>query len=267
MKQTYTLPLLILAAFLTLSGCTKKYEKIDLSGIHTSAEAPRETMPATTAAPETTAAESRPASQNPSAGVTAKVETFREDGVSIEYPVVSNLGDSKIQEAVNRLLLANATAVKSLASGPAAISVTCDVVSADRSRLTAVYTGTCQAEGAAYPVNLFYTNTVDLKQAKSLGFHDYSDPYTMAGYLMSDDVKFYRAAPELTRALLDYRASSNTEEYTKLFERADFPASSDTGADFPESFSYTHEGVLYFSIPVPHELGDYAIVTFDIEGK
>ena len=34
-----------------------------------------------------------------------------------------------------------------------------------------------------------------------------------------------------------------------------------------ESFSYTHEGVLYFSIPVPHALGDYAIVTFNMDGK
>ena len=36
---------------------------------------------------------------------------------------------------------------------------------------------------------------------------------------------------------------------------------------FPESFCYSHEVFLYFSIPYPHALEDYAIITFTLDGK
>lgn len=273
MKHTYRLPVLVFASALTMFGCTKKHEEVDLSGIHGTTAAVRETMAPTTAAVEiTTAPETKDSAQtfpDSSANVSARIETFKEDAVSIEYPVVSNLTDSKIQEGVNELLRSNAIAIKDYytAEDPVTLDVTCKVISVDRSRLTAVYKGTCKTESAAYPTNIFYTNTLDLKQVKSLGFNDYSDAYTMAGYLMSDDVRFYQSTPDLTQALLAHRAASSIEEYTKLFNQADFPLSSAPDALFPESFSYTHEGTLYFSIPVPHALGDYAIVTFDIDGK
>lgn len=281
MKRTYIMPLLILTSSVMLMSCKKKQEDTDLSGIHTTAQAPKETMAPATSAPVevTTAAETVKAPQDTAdspdgaaANVSAKLETYQDSSsgsVSIQYPVVSNLSDSQTQEAVNKLLFDNATAIAGFAAkeGPASIDITCQVVAVDRSRLTAVYKGTMQVQGSAYPTNVFYTNTVDLKQVKSLGFNDYSDAYTMAGYVMSGDVEFYQASPDLTQALLDHRASMSVEQYTQLFDQADFPLSSDPGASFPESFSYTHEGVLYFSIPVPHALGDYAIVTFNIDGK
>lgn len=281
MKRTYIMPLLILTSSVMLMSCKKKQEDTDLSGIHTTAQASKETMAPATSAPVevTTAAETVKETQDTpdssdgaSANVSADIETFQDTSagtISIQYPVVSNLSDPQTQKAVNELLFDNATAIADFvtAEGPGNIDITCKVVSVDRGRLTAVYKGTTQTQGSAYPTNVFYTNTVDLKQVKSLGFNDYSDAYTMAGYLMSDDVEFYQTAPDLTQALLDHRATMSVEQYTQLFDQADFPLSSQEGAAFPESFSYTHEGVLYFSIPVPHALGDYAIVTFNIDGK
>lgn len=276
MKHNYILPMVLLTASMTVCGCTGRHEEMDLSGIHTSAA--RETMAsstvAATAAP-TTAPETEKAPENSgaaAANVSAKVETYKDTekgSISIQYPVVSNLSDQKIQEQVNELLLTNATSIVDAmaAEDPVTLDITCKVVAVDRSRLTAVYKGTCQVQGGPYPTNVFYTNTVDLKQAKSLGFNDYSDAYTMAGYVMSDDVEFYQATEETTRLLLAHRATMSVEQYTQMFEQADFPHGTSEEMSFPESFSYTHEGVLYFSIPVPHALGDYAIVTFNMDGK
>lgn len=277
MKPTYILPLVLLGSSVIMFGCGKKQEGTDLSGIHTTAQTQKETMASTTAPVEVTTAaettkavsESETGALESSANVSADIETFKDGTISIQYPVVSNLSDSGAQKAVNELLLANATAITRFITpeDPVTIDVTCKVISVDRSRLTAVYEGTEQVQGAAYPTNIFYTNTVDLKQVKSLGFNDYSDAYTMAGYVMSGDVEFYQASPDLTAALLAHRATMSVEQYTQLFDQADFPLSSSQDASFPESFSYTHEGVLYFSIPVPHALGDYAIVKFNIDGK
>ena len=46
-----------------------------------------------------------------------------------------------------------------------------------------------------------------------------------------------------------------------VFNSADFPLSSET--QWPESFSYEKQGTIYFSLPVPHALGDYVLVAFD----
>ena len=62
-------------------------------------------------------------------------------------------------------------------------------------------------KGGSYPINVFYTNTVDLQQVKSLGINDYSDAYTMAGYLMSEDVEFYQVSEGLKNSLLAHRAA------------------------------------------------------------
>ena len=48
---------------------------------------------------------------------------------------------------------------------------------------------------------------------------------------------------------------------TEVFNGADFPLASDTV--WPESFSYEKQGRIYFSLPIPHALGDYVIVEFD----
>ena len=60
------------------------------------------------------------------------------------------------------------------------------------------------------------------------------------------------------------------EQYQTCLENADFPLS--TGSDgktitWPDSFSYESEGDLYFSVPVPHALGDYVIVEYDVTTK
>ncbi len=277
MKHGHLLPILFLTSAVAVSGCTRKHEEVDLSGIHTSAA--RETMSSSTVAatsePATTAAETASNSHNPvgsAANVSAAVETYKDTSkgsVSIQYPVVSNLSDADTQKAVNELLFSNAVSIAETFRDDETVTldITCKVVAVDRSRLTAVYKGTCQIQDGPYPTQVFYTNTVDLKQIKSLGFNDYSDAYTMAGYVMSDDVQFYQAGSDLVRLLLEHRSAMSIEQYTQMFEQADFPLSTSEDASFPESFSYTHEGVLYFSIPVPHALGDYAIVTFNMDGK
>lgn len=275
MKRTYILPLLIFSSSMMMFGCTRKHEEVDLSGIHSS-QANETFAPATAPAVEVTSTaetqESTEASKVPdaSSNVSAKIETYRDTSagsISIQYPVVSNLSDEQTQKAVNELLFTNATAIATQYSPEDAVTldITCQIISVDRNRLVAVYKGMSQAEGGAHPTNIFYTNTVDLKQVKSLGFNDYSDAYTMAGYLMSDDVQFSHATD--TQEVLNFRSTMSVEQYTEMFNQADFPLSSAEDATFPESFSYTHQGILYFSIPVPHALGDYAIVKFNIDGK
>lgn len=270
MKRSALIPVLILSGVCMISGCkAKNREKIDLSSLHTTAatEASKETLAATiapTTEPETTAP--------PAVNVTAAIETYEStsaDKRTIQYPVVSNMSDPVLQESVNKLLKENATIFETYLEAfdtNVTAEIKCKVVSIDRKRLTAVYTGSYLVNQAPHPTNVFYTNTVDLTEAKSLGFDDYSDSYTMAGYVMSDDCEFSDASGDLKQELLNYRATQSLETYHELFRRADFPLE-EGAATFPESFSYVDQSILYFSIPVPHALGDYALIQFKLDGK
>ena len=83
----------------------------------------------------------------------------------------------------------------------------------------------------------------------------------MAGYVLSDDVKFSGISSDVEAQVLSYRSSMDLDSLTAVFNSADFPLSSET--QWPESFSYENQGTIYFSLPVPHALGDYVLVAFN----
>ena len=107
--------LLPLVCILLMTGCKSK-EKIDLSGIHTTEAqtVERESLADPSAASTEAADISMEANKNTAPSVAANMETYTNNKVSIQYPVVSNLSDSAIQEEVNALLKANALRALSL---------------------------------------------------------------------------------------------------------------------------------------------------------
>ena len=248
-------------------------EKIDLSSTHTTeapsesqeTEAPTETEVATVAEePSAEAGDGEAAA----ASVTASIKTYSSGEISIEYPEIQGLSDSDLLNQINEKLRLNALSViqgMGLDEANDSLSVKCQVISVDRRRLTAVYTGLATVQGAAYPTNLFYSNTVDLKDGSDLGLGDFTDAYTMAGYVLSDDVVFSGLTDEQTAAVLEYRKSLTLEDLTNTLNQADFPIQ--TGVQWPPSFSYETQGSIYFTIPVDHALGDYVTVRFDPSTK
>ncbi len=176
--------------------------------------------------------------------------------------------DSSLEDKINDLLKSNALEILKAYSVNAeedSLTVECKIISADRKRTTAIYTGLYSAKGAAHPANLFYSNTVDMSLARDIGLKDFADPYTLAGYILSDDCQFYNTAADLTEELMAVRTETSLKSYTQLFQQADFPIqkkNSDGTPVFPESFSYEDHGTIIVSIPLAHALGDYALVKY-----
>ena len=234
----------------------------DLSTIHTqeATSVPEATEPATVE--ESSSVQESETVKEGTTGISVQLETYSSGNISIQYPVVSQMNDSAKQDNVNELLKTNALSIiqaNDLDETADTLTVKCEVISADRKRLTAVYKGDRMSNGAAY------TNTVDLNQVRNLGLSDYTDGYTMAGYVLSDDVEFVGITQDQKEAFLEYRDSLDLDILTEVFNGADFPLASDTV--WPESFSYENHGTICFSVPVPHALGDYVIVAFDPSTK
>lgn len=266
---------IVLASSVMITGCKKdKREKIDLSSIHTTEaetmapETSQVSAETVTTAPEASISEgnSQSSASSNTRNISAKVNSYTSGKVSVEYPSVVNLEDSAKAASIDKLLKDNALSIINaygIDEAQDSLSVKCTVLSADRNRITVTYTGIYQAKDAASPVNLFYSNTIDVNTADNIGFSKFADPFTMAGYVLSDDCEFYNAAPETAAELKKVKNDTTIESYTNLFNQADFPYS----GSFPESFSYENEGTIFFSIPVPHALGDYAIVKYTPDTK
>lgn len=272
MKKLKYMAFMSLTAFALLTGCKKNdREKIDLSSIHTTAAkaetmgSEKESMEAiVTTAPETTAAvtESNPAVTS----TPTRKATHKSGSVSIEYPEIYDTGDATKESTVNKLLKDNALAflkAYEVDDSKDTVDIKYQVVNADRKRITVLYTGYYNAAGAAHPLNVFYTNTVDLNKMSNIRLNDFVDPYTMAGYVLSSDCQFADSTAELRTELMKIKNDTTLETYTDMFTKADFSVSE----TFPQSFSYEKQGNIYFSIPMPHALGDYAIVKYTPDTK
>ena len=247
-----------------ITGCKKKYEEVDLSSHTTAAQTTAAATEAATTAAQTTAASSGEAKSD--AVVTATIETYTQGDMKIQYPAVSGLSDTARQDELNKMLMDNAVSVikgNDLGSD-ATVDITCKVITINKKQICVTYTGYYNEPGAAHPNNTFYTNTINIETLKNLGFSDYADPYTQAGYVLSSDVQLYNSNDDQLTDFKESRERYGLDYYKQLFEDADFPLKKDY---FPECFSYAKDGYLYYSVPVSHAVGDYVLVKFSLEGK
>ncbi len=276
-KYALTLTMLALASACLISGCKKKHDKIDLSGSETT-EAAVQTAPASTAASksETEAniniepgienAQSEGTSAGGSAdafSLSVKTETYKNNNVSIQYPVVS---DSSIKSSVNDHLKENALSILKgwqVDESVDTLDVTCKILSATKNRITVRYEGSYMVSGGAHPSSVFYTNTVNLGSGADISLSDLADPATLASYVMSDSCTFPEADEEIATEAKRFLKEENKDYFIKLFQNADFPYKE----NFPECFSYEYEGTIYISLPVPHAIGDSILVAYTPENK
>lgn len=260
--------LFVLAALCALAatGCKKK-EPVDLSSLHTTAAVEKETMADTDAA-ETTApvieSESKPAQSGYTLTTEIKKETLGES--TIEYPVISSMKDTDLQEKANTLLKANALTITQMHPDDT-VTITANVESINLKRITVTYTG---EDGNGD--RIFFSNTVDLESIANLGLSDFADPYTIAGYIVSGDYKLSDVSGSESSIRNYINSSDKTiEYYYEKLKKADLTGSFDGDSEdtlpWPEIFSYEKQGVIYVALPVPADLGSYVIIHYSPDNK
>lgn len=262
---------LVLAGICIMTGCKSKNEKIQTSD--TSSAVTEISVPVDSLSPETTAADlvtetdTAAENENNDTNSPTKMNTYISGNISIQYPSVLNIKDQAKADAVDSLIKENALSVIKAYQADGSIDtmvISCKVLAANSNRIILTYSGYVQMNKAAEPVKLFYSNTIDINEVKNIGFDRYADPYTMAGYVMSDDCRFLEKTEQQAAELRSWLHKEGTiESYTTMFKQADFPFDS----DFPSSFSYEYDGGICFSVPVSHNLGDYAIVIYTPDTK
>lgn len=277
LKYTLAITLLALSTACLATGCKKKHDKIDLSGSQAS-EGTVQTAPASTTIAETESSSNitiepgieNAQSQGTSAGGSAaalslsvQTDTYQNGNISIQYPVIS---DNSVKAGINEHLKENALAILKaweIDEARDTMNITCKILSATKNRITVRYDGSVMTDVGMHPTAVFYTNTVNLSSGSDIGLSYLADPATLASYVLSDDCTFPEADAETIAAAKTFLKEENPAYYTGLFQNADFPYQ----GTFPECFSYEYEGSVYFSLPVPHALGDYILAAYTPENK
>ena len=288
-KNLYKFAALTMFAALSVTAC-KKHEAVDLSGIHTSAA---ETMAETTsgetkadAAAETTKAGSEKAetekADSPAASeaettkdsnasealsVKSKIATEKTGKISIEYPILSNLRDDSMTQAVNDLLKKEATEIVTvwdLEADSDEVSITCEPVTVDKDKAVFTFQGTLTVAGSAHSSNIWYAVSVNLNTGSPIGLTSYADADSIAEYLVSDDVTVVEPA-EISADVKEFIQSSGKDLWNSVLAECDFTSVPD--GTFPQAFSYEKDGDIYLIVPVSHAIGDYALVKYSPETK
>lgn len=285
MKKTALFLTAVLAVACMAAGCKGKQEKVDVSGAVTTdasqdqptqdSDSSKQPQDQASGASEATQASDGSGSQGGgSATDSVPISTYKAGGISIQYPAISDTGNDGSEKKANELIKTNALSIisaYSLDENTDSLDVKCKVVAMDHSRFTVIYTGTMAKPSSADPVNIFYSNTVDLGKASNITFSQFADAYTMAGYVRSDDCRFAALERSLSdsqkASLMEAKNQLSMEQYTALFRNADFPMNPDADSLFPGTFSYEVGDTIFFSIPVSHSLGDYAIVAYSPQTK
>ncbi len=262
-KKITVLLLLTLCTVTVLGGCRKKASEEETE--------PASSAPAAVSSVRETAAAVSGNLNGDSAilplPIDYSTDSVSEGQSSVSYPVLKDVSD-----AVNDLIRKNAESIIT-AYNPGdedKLSMTSDVIAMDKTRATIIYQGTF-TKGSDDPVNVFCSNTIDLSKASDVKLGDLADTATVAAYILSDDCYFTNLSGSLSsddkEALMEARTAMTLSQYESLLKNADFPISVDKATFFPGCFSFEKDGVIYFTIPVSHELGDYAMITYAPETK
>lgn len=259
---------------LAFAGC-KKREAVDLSSLHTTAAVEKETLPETTEAATEPSGETKEDSKNSASSFSLKTESKKETSgkATVEYPVVSNMKDGEKQKQVNALLRTNAMAIADVHPDQT-LSVKSTVEAANLKRIVVTYTGELTNPSTSKKERIFYTNTIDLDTVQNLRLSDFTDAYTLAGYIASGDYKLESVSGN-EQSVRSYINSSEktTDYYFKKLQSADFSGGYTAdenvtpAASWPEVFSYEKQGVIYVSLPLSSELGNYAIIKYSPDNK
>ena len=195
-KNLYKFAALTMFAALSITAC-KKHEAVDISGIHTSAA---ETMAETTSnetkadpaadnsksdssktdASKTDASKAgssevetqKDSNASDALSVKSKIATEKTGKVSIEYPILSNLRDASMTQAVNELLKKEATSIITaweLDTEKDEVSINCDLVSLDKNKAVFTFHGMVNVAETAHPSNVRYAVSVNLNTGSPIG--------------------------------------------------------------------------------------------------
>lgn len=269
MKRNILYILCILSLVASLLNACKKEAKNDLSGLSTKES--MQTLPAETSTEAikqevTTEAPTKAASTVP---VVKEDKKYHRANITAIYPSFSQISgnEDKINQKIEKNISSFIHAL-GLDEQKDSLQLTYSILSVDNKRIAIQYDGSYTKDGIKK--HLFLTNTIDILSGKDISLPQVADISTLADYILSDEVELIAVDSKVWNAFYEQRNAIDKEQYIRILESADFPLA--TGTDgrvisLPQSFSYSKNGDIYFTLPVEYTDTGYIMVKFTPDTK
>lgn len=183
--------------------------------------------------------------------------------IKINYPQIINLNDINKQKKINELIKSEALKVLDYYKNvekESSLDIDYDIKWKGSNLLSIQYSGEGYIKGAAYPNNIFYTNNIDMNNARKLKLIDifnidknFVEKFKEGKYVAWDT--------ELNSAINLIKNDINSYNLINEFKNADSMGEENTS----NSFSFFTKDSLGISINVAHAIGDHA--EFEIKYK
>lgn len=188
-------------------------------------------------------------------------ELLEGDGIRISCPQIEGLGDGRIQEKWNRIMLENEEMTMQNWAGGGAYEVTYTVKTQTADLLSILMDGSMYDEEGAHPYSFKYTYNIDLNTGNSIRLADHVDVEKVAENMFAG-TGYY-----VEETLAPYFV----ERLESIYESPDALARSLEGYDYsedgsaPYGYSYLEDGKVWICMEVPHDLGDYMEIELDAQ--
>jgi len=240
-------------------GCAKTKEAL------TQPENTTQAKTATVAKTSTEPSKSTSSNVASSSGVTYQISktVYTNKNITINYPQITNLGDTTKQKSINEILKSEALKVLDYYKDNTtelSLDINCTIKYNSENLLSVQYEGIGYAKGAAHPNNLFYTTNINLDKGTRLRLADIIkinenlvNKFKGGSYksqLDDPDQSLKAAAKESVQQL-------TTADLIKNFNNADSLDNIGT-VNQSDTFTYFTKDSLGISVPISVATGDHA---------
>lgn len=255
--------ILLLAGCLQLSGCQGKTEILTTTEQTDFTEFIKETESleeSSDFASETTDSEKE---------IDWTEEIFAGERVFITYPVFS-LEDKEFSEKINQKEKEDALRILEYFDVDVEkdmLDITYEIADITKDWISIVYCGTYSRVDAAYPTEVCYTSNLSLQDGSHLRVSHMEQPEWLAEQIEKGEYRIIGEEEELTEAVKSQIFALTKEELISCLVCADFGTESYEA--YPGWFSFWstigEETRISLVVPVPHVLGDYAVLEISSE--
>lgn len=196
-------------------------------------------------------------------------EIFAGESVFIAYPVFS-LEDKEFSEKINQKEKEDALRILEYFDVDVEkdmLDITYEIADITKDWISIVYCGSYSRVDAAYPTEVCYTSNLSLKDGSHLRISHMEQPEWLAKRMGQGAYRIIGEEAELIEAVKNQISALTEEELISNLVCADF--GTESYESYPGWFSFwsTIEEETHISlvIPVPHVLGDYAVLEISSE--
>lgn len=189
--------------------------------------------------------------------------TIEKDRIKIKYPKLVHLENEKIEAKWNTIIEDRISKDLELLAETDVYNLDYEVATNTKEELSLKLIGSCYYDGAAQPFHFIYTYNISLTTGESIRLSDQRDIAKLATMIYNKQGFQMESNIDVDEEFMKYIYSTFENEELLAEMLINFDYDEETQQQY--GYSFFEHNQLHLCIEVPHDLGDYVILSLDTE--